>query len=72
MDLGYASAIIPLVGETFSDRALVGSYLRAAKHLRDKAFWILCPFAAIAFLAIMHRASLGMAHASCASAVGTP
>lgn len=55
MDLGYASTIIPLVGERFSDRALVGSYLRAAKHLRDKAFWILCPFAAIAFLAIMHK-----------------
>jgi O-antigen/teichoic acid export membrane protein len=33
----------------------VGSYLRAAKHLRDRAFWILGPFAAIAFLAIMHK-----------------
>ncbi len=55
MDLGYASTIIPLVGERFNDRALVGSYLRAAKHLRDKAFWILGPFAAITFLAMMHE-----------------
>jgi len=55
MDLGYASTIIPLVGERFNNRALVGSYLRAAKHLRDKAFWILGPFAAITFLAMMHR-----------------
>ncbi len=55
MDLGYTSTIIPLVGERFRDRALVGSYLRAAKHLRDKAFWILGPFAALTFLAIMHK-----------------
>jgi O-antigen/teichoic acid export membrane protein len=55
MDLGYASTIIPLVGERFNDRALVGSYLRAAKHLRDKAFWILGPFAAITFLAILRK-----------------
>jgi O-antigen/teichoic acid export membrane protein len=55
MDLGYASTIIPLVGNRVNDRALVGSYLRAAKHLRDRSFWILGPFAALTFLAIMHR-----------------
>jgi len=55
MDLGYTSTIIPLVGERHNDRARVGSYLRAAKHLRDSAFWILSPFAVIAFLAIMHK-----------------
>ncbi len=55
MDLGYTSTIIPLVGERHDDRARVGSYLRAAKHLRDSAFWILSPFAAFAFLAIMHK-----------------
>ncbi len=59
MDLGYASTIIPLVGERFNDRALVGSYLRAAKHLRDKAFWILGPFAAVTFLAMMHKHNWG-------------
>lgn len=55
MDLGYTSTIIPLVGERHNDRARVGSYLRAAKHLRDSAFWILSPFAVFAFLAIMHK-----------------
>ena len=55
MDLGYASTIIPLVGERVNNRALVGSYLRSAKHLRDKAFVVLGPFAAIAFLLIMHK-----------------
>jgi O-antigen/teichoic acid export membrane protein len=55
MDLGYASTIIPLVGDRVDDRGLVGGYLRAAKHLRDKAFLIMGPFAAIAFLGIMHK-----------------
>jgi O-antigen/teichoic acid export membrane protein len=55
MDMGYASTIIPLVGERVNDRALVGSYLRAAKHLRDNVFWILGPFVGIAFLIIVHK-----------------
>jgi O-antigen/teichoic acid export membrane protein len=55
MDLGYASTIIPLVGERVDDRALVGSYLRAAKYLRDRSFLIFGPFAAVAFLAIVHK-----------------
>jgi O-antigen/teichoic acid export membrane protein len=55
MDLGYASTIIPLVGKRVNDHALVGSYLRAAKHLRDRAFWILGPFAAVTFFAIMQK-----------------
>jgi O-antigen/teichoic acid export membrane protein len=55
MDLGYTSTIVPLVGERLNDPACVGSYLRAAKHLRDKAFWILSPLGAIAFLAIVHK-----------------
>lgn len=55
MDLGYSSTIIPLVGQRVNDHAIVGSYLRAAKHLRDRAFAILGPFAAITFLAIIHK-----------------
>jgi hypothetical protein len=53
MDLGFASTIIPLVGARGDDRGLVGRYVRAAKHLRDRAFWILAPFAAIVFIAMM-------------------
>lgn len=55
MDLGFTSTIIPLVGEHRDNRQLVGRYVHAAKHLRDRTFWILAPFAAIAFLAIMHK-----------------
>jgi len=55
MDLGYTSTIVPLVGDRLNDRACVGRYLRAAKQLRDSAFWILSPFGAIVFLSIMHK-----------------
>jgi O-antigen/teichoic acid export membrane protein len=55
MDLGFASTIVPLVGDRRDDLALVGRYVRSAKHLRDRGFWILAPVAAISFLTIMHR-----------------
>jgi O-antigen/teichoic acid export membrane protein len=61
MDLGFTSTIIPMVGERTNDRALVGSYLRAAKHLRDRTFWILSPFATIVFLWMMHKHTWGWA-----------
>jgi O-antigen/teichoic acid export membrane protein len=55
MDFGFASTIIPMVGEQKDDRALVGRYVRSAKHLRDWAFWIIAPVTVVAFLAIMHK-----------------
>jgi len=55
MDLGFSSTIVPLVGDRRNDPALVGRYVRAAKHLRDRAFWILAPFAVIAFLGMMYK-----------------
>jgi O-antigen/teichoic acid export membrane protein len=55
MDLGYASTIIPLVGERVFDRALVGKYIQGAKSLRNRAFWTIAPFASIAFLIVTHR-----------------
>jgi O-antigen/teichoic acid export membrane protein len=55
MDLGYASTIIPLVGDRIFDRALVGRYVRGAKSLRNRAFWVMSPLAAIVFLAITHK-----------------
>ncbi len=57
MDLGFASTIIPLVGEGFEDRALVGRYVRAACRLRNRAFLILAPVTVIAFFAIGHKHS---------------
>lgn len=55
MDLGFASTIIPLVGDQGSNKALVGKYVRAAKHLRDRAFLILAPIAMVVFVAIMRK-----------------
>jgi O-antigen/teichoic acid export membrane protein len=55
MDLGFAGTIIPLVGPRRDDRSLVGRYVMAAKHLRDRSFLIIAPVATVAFLAMMHR-----------------
>jgi O-antigen/teichoic acid export membrane protein len=55
MDLGFASTIVPLVGERRDDPAIVGRYVRSAKHLRDSSFLILSPCAALIFLAAAHR-----------------
>ncbi len=55
MDLGFAGTIVPLVGAARDDRALVGRYVRSAKRLRDRSFYVLAPIAVVAFLGIMHR-----------------
>lgn len=55
MDLGFASTIIPLVGDRISDRLLVGRYVRGAQSLRNRAFWVLSPIAAVVFLIITYR-----------------
>lgn len=52
MDLGFASTIIPLVGERIHDRQMVGRYVHAAVRLRTRAFLVLAPFAVLAFVAI--------------------
>jgi O-antigen/teichoic acid export membrane protein len=59
MDLGFVSTIIPLVGENRDDRTLVGRYVRAAKHLRDRTFLLLSPFAILAMFWIMHKHQWG-------------
>lgn len=55
MDMGLGATIVPLVGERASDPELVGRYVRAAKHLRDRMFLVLSPIAAIAFVFIMRE-----------------
>ena len=52
MDLGFASTVIPLVGDRFNDRTVVGTYVQAARRLRTRAFLILAPFTTVAFVAI--------------------
>lgn len=55
MDFGFASTIIPMVGEQRDDLALIGRYVRSAKHMRDLAFWTIAPVTVVAFLFIMHK-----------------
>lgn len=55
MDLGFASTIVPLVGERAGDFAVTGRYVRAARHLRDRTFWLLAPVATVSFLYIVHK-----------------
>ncbi len=59
MDLGFAGTIVPLVGDQRQDRALVGRYVRSAKHLRDVSFFVIAPIAAVCFLGVMHRQHWG-------------
>lgn len=55
MDMGFASTIIPLVGERRGDAAVVGRYVRSAKHLRDTTFLVLAPVTSVTFLAVTYR-----------------
>lgn len=49
VDMGCSGSIIALVGERSSDKEVVGSYIRSAKHLRNRLFAVLVPLSAIAF-----------------------
>ncbi|HEY9901386.1 MAG TPA: hypothetical protein V6D43_02980 [Candidatus Sericytochromatia bacterium] len=49
IDLGFSGSIIALVGDRGSDKAVVGNYIRSAKHFRNRLFAILIPGAALAF-----------------------
>lgn len=49
IDLGFSGSIIALVGDRGDDKAVLGNYIRSAKHFRNRLFAILIPSAAIAF-----------------------
>jgi O-antigen/teichoic acid export membrane protein len=49
IDLGFSGSIIALVGDRAGDKAVVGNYIRSAKHFRNRLFAIIIPGAAIAF-----------------------
>ena len=55
MDSGLSITIIPLVGDRVNDRALIGRYVRAARHLRTLLFLALAPIASVAFLWTVHK-----------------
>ena len=49
IDLGFSSSIVALVGDRGSDKEVVGTYIRSAKHFRNRLFAVIIPLAAIAF-----------------------
>ena len=55
MDLGYAGTIIPLVGDRFENVQVVGSYVAAAKHHRDRIFLSFSPIVAVIFFFLGYR-----------------
>ena len=55
MDMGFAATIVPLVGDRGHDPQVVGRYVRAARHLRNRTFVLLAPVAAVCFLATVHK-----------------
>ena len=52
IDLGLAGAVMPLVGERARDPAIVGSYLRAALHLRSRIAAVVLPLSAVLFVVV--------------------
>lgn len=55
IDLGFSGSIIALVGDRAGDKAVVGNYIRSAKHFRNRLFAILIPGAAIAFPLVTYK-----------------
>ena len=49
VDMGCSGSIIALVGERASDKEVVGSYIRSAKHFRNQLLAVLIPLSALAF-----------------------
>ena len=49
IDLGFAGAVMPLVGDRARDTAVFGGYLRAALHLRTRMAAVVVPLSAVAF-----------------------
>lgn len=55
IDLGFAGSIVALVGDRASDKKVVGTYVRSAKHFRNRLFMIIIPVAAIAFPLVLSK-----------------
>jgi O-antigen/teichoic acid export membrane protein len=55
IDLGFSGSITALVGVRGSNKELMGSYIRSAKHFRNKLFAFIIPIAAIAFPLVTAR-----------------
>jgi O-antigen/teichoic acid export membrane protein len=60
MDFGFATTIVPLVADRRDDKAVVGRYVRAASHLRNRSYLFLAPLAVVSFLGIAYRHHWGL------------
>lgn len=49
VDLGFSGSIIALVGDRLHNKEIVGTYIRAAKHFRNRLFAFIIPLAVVAF-----------------------
>jgi O-antigen/teichoic acid export membrane protein len=61
VDLGFAGAVMPLVGDRARDPAVFGTYMRAALHLRTRLAAVLIPLSAVAFFGLTAGRGWGVA-----------
>jgi O-antigen/teichoic acid export membrane protein len=55
VDLGFSGSIIALVGDRISDKKVIGSYIRSAKHYRNRLFLVALPIAIITFFLVTYK-----------------
>jgi O-antigen/teichoic acid export membrane protein len=55
IDLGFAATIVALVGHRVGERAVIGNYVRAGRHLRLRMLAAVMPIAGIVFIFMTHR-----------------
>lgn len=49
VDLGFSGSIVALVGDRIHNKEVLGTYIRAAKHFRNRLFAVIIPLAVVAF-----------------------
>lgn len=55
VELGFAGSIVALVGDRGSDKQIVGTYVRSAKHFRHRLFAVIIPIATITFPLVISK-----------------
>jgi O-antigen/teichoic acid export membrane protein len=60
IDLGFSNSIVALVGDRGTEATVVGSYIRTARHLRNRIFVIMIGIAVVAFPIITYRQPWGI------------
>ncbi len=55
VDLSFSTTVVALVGQRFRDRAVIGGYVRAGRHLRNRMLAWTTPLFAVAFFLLTWR-----------------